>query len=137
DEYRRAARWRVTDPEKPVFLNTKSEELSYSSVYKSIKRAWKRSGNSSAEADVSTHWLRHTTAYSVLRSELGATWQDKLLILKGMLGHNSIKTTEIYCSIPVVVMHSINRPDGRPLYEEAAEIYRSTYLPPAQSCSPE
>lgn len=127
-EYKLARSWNLYDPEKPVFLNVKGEPLSKSSVYKTIKSAWIRQGGAPEKA--SPHRLRHGTAFSVLRSEFGRELLDNLLILKGMFGHEDIKTTEIYSQIPIVVMQFLaSRQDIRLRYEEADQIYQLTYLP--------
>lgn len=127
-EYKLARNWKMNDPEKPLFLNVKGEALSKSSIYKAIKSAWKRQGGVATEA--SPHRLRHGTGYSVLRSELGGELLDNLLILKGMLGHENIKTTEIYSSIPFVVLRRLAQGNEiRARYEEAEQIYELTYLP--------
>jgi integrase/recombinase XerD len=127
-DYKAAPGWKINDPEKPVFLSVHGTALSVGSVYKSIKSAWKRING--VQGKVSPHSLRHTTAYSMLQSEMGEDLHDKLLIIKGMFGHNSIRTTEIYCSIPLAVMESINsRREVRVRYQEAEQIYQFTYLP--------
>lgn len=126
-EYRLAKDWDVYDPDKPIFLNVNGEALSKHSIYDGVKTAWKRQGENPSE--IYPHRLRHGTAYSVLKSELGKELLDNLLILKGMLGHESIKTTEIYSSIPIVVLQSLTAcQEVKFRYEEADEIYRVTYL---------
>ena len=126
--YKLAKNWKLNDPNKPVFLNVFGEELSKSSVYKNIKAAWKRQGGDLSE--VSPHRLRHGTAYSVLQSELGKELLDNLLILKGMLGHENIKTTEIYSSIPIIAARGLcQKKNVKFRFEEADEIYQKTYLP--------
>jgi hypothetical protein len=75
--------------------------------------------------------LRHGTAFSVLRSEFGKRLSDRFLVLKSLLGHEHIKTTEIYASIPVAVLQSLSGDCQVSLrYEEANNIYEATYLPP-------
>jgi integrase/recombinase XerD len=126
--YKLAKDWSLDDPEKPVFLNVNGEKLTKDAIYDCIKTAWKRQGGESDE--MSPHRLRHGTAYSVLTSEYGKELLDNLIILKGMLGHSDIRTTEIYSSIPIVVTQSLCRKeDIKARYEEAGEIYQSTYLP--------
>lgn len=133
-QYQSAKGWAMNDLEKPVFLNIHGEKLTSNSFYCGIKFAWKRQGGD--PSDVSPHRLRHGTGYSVLRGEFGNDLQDRLLILKGMYGHNHIKTTEIYCSIPLVVLESLNNNlKNKPRFEEADEIYRLTYLPAYKNTS--
>jgi integrase/recombinase XerC len=127
-EYRLAKGWNMFDPNKPIFLNVHGEPLSKQSFYDGVKAAWSRQGENPDE--IYPHRLRHGTGYSVLKSEFGKELLDNLLILKGMLGHESIKTTEIYSSIPIVIVQSLsNRQEVKFRYEEADEIYRATYLP--------
>lgn len=126
--YKLARGWKMDDLNKPVFLNIHGETLSKTSIYKGIKSAWKRAGLD-AES-VYPHRLRHGTAYSVLRSELGKELLDNLLILRGMLGHENIKTTEIYGSIPIVALQTIcSQPVVHMRFKEADDIFQATYLP--------
>lgn len=126
-EYLLAKKWSIFDPDKPVFLNVHGEELTCDSIYKGLKDAWARQGRRADE--ISPHILRHGTAYSVLSGEVGKTLLDRLLLLKGMLGHENISTTEIYASIPVVVLQSLSGDkQARARYEDAHLIYESTYL---------
>lgn len=126
--YKSAKRWAMDDREKPVFLNVRGTELTEDSIYKCIKEAWIRQGGDPTQ--VSPHRLRHGTAYSVLRSELGKRFHDKLLVLKGLLGHASISTTEIYSAIPIAALESLYGDGQSKLrYAEADEIYQATYLP--------
>lgn len=123
-----AAGWSMFDPHKPVFLNTHGDALTVDSVQKAIKAAWVRQGRNKDE--MSPHRLRHGTAYSVLQSEFGKELLDNLLILKNMLGHESIRTTEIYTSIPINALRSLaGKQQVRLKYEEAQQIYDATYLP--------
>jgi integrase/recombinase XerD len=118
----------MDDPEKPIFLNVHGGAMSADSIRKAIGAAWLRQGGKRGE--VSPHRLRHGTGYSVLRSELGKDLKDNLLVLKSMLGHSDISTTEIYASIPIAALQSIMKHDQViKRYEEAQYIYDATYLP--------
>jgi integrase/recombinase XerD len=120
--------WSMSDPDKPVFLNTHGKELTVDSVQKAIKAAWVRQGRD--KNGISPHRLRHGTAYSVLQSEFGKELLDNLLILQSMFGHESIRTTEIYTSIPITALRSLaGKQQVRLKYEEAQQIYDATYLP--------
>jgi site-specific recombinase XerD len=126
--YKLNKRWRMYDEEKPVFLSVNGMRLTPDSVFKFIDEAWKRQGGS--PATVSPHRLRHGTAYSVLRSELGKTLLDKLLTVKSMFGHERITTTEMYADIPVAVLESLcGDRQAKIKHVEAEEIYQATYLP--------
>jgi integrase/recombinase XerD len=122
------SKWRIYDPYKPTFLTVHGEALTVDSVQQSINAAWIRQGRNHKE--ISPHRLRHGTAYSVLQSEFGKELLDNLLILKSMLGHERINTTEIYTSIPIAALRSIGgKQQIRFKYEEAQQIYDATYLP--------
>jgi integrase/recombinase XerD len=126
--YKLAKGWSMFDQEKPLFLNVNGERLTEAAVYKGIKAAWLRQGGNPTE--MSPHRLRHGTGFSVLRSEFGRDLLDNLLVLKGMLGHADVKTTEIYASIPIAALQSIrDHKQVHPRYAEADEIFRATYLP--------
>lgn len=127
-DYMLARGWSMFDPDKPIFLNVHGEPLSTDSVYSGIKAAWIRQGGIGKA--VTPHTLRHGTAFSVLRSEFGRQLSDRFLVLKSLLGHEHIETTEIYASIPITVLQSLSE-DGqvRLRHEEAQRIYEATYLP--------
>lgn len=116
------------DPTRPTFLNTRYKPLSIDSVQKAISDAWKRQGGNPKE--ISPHRLRHGTAVSILRSELGKELHDNFLILKSMLGHAHISSTEIYAAIPIAALRSLmGKQQIRLKYDEAQQIYDATYLP--------
>jgi len=120
--------WRMSDVEKPTFLNVHGAKLTRDSVYSGIKDAWAR--QTGDPTIMSPHRLRHGTAYSVLQSELGKRLHDKLLVIKNMLGHEHITTTEIYTSIPVAALEALcANQEAKIKYAEADEIYQATYLP--------
>jgi integrase/recombinase XerD len=126
--YKLAKNWGMYADEKPTFLNVHGEKLTRDSVYKGIRDAWER--QQMTATGVSPHRLRHGAAYSVLRSELGKKLLDKMLILKSMLGHASISTTEIYAAVPVAALESLCRGQQAKIkHAEADEIYKATYLP--------
>lgn len=129
--YKLAKRWNIFDRNKPLFLNVNGEPLTADGVRKCIKAAWLRQGG---EADgMSPHRLRHGTAASVLRSELGKQLMDNLIILKRMLGHENIRTTEMYGSIPIAALQSLlNQEHVRVRYLEAQAILDATYRPERQ-----
>jgi integrase/recombinase XerD len=113
---------------RPAFLNIHSQHLSITSIQKAINAAWKRQGGGPRE--MSAHRLRHGTAISILCSELGQELHDNFLILKNMLGHARIRSTEIYAAIPIAALRSLTRKQqARLKYEEAQQIFDATYLP--------
>lgn len=127
-EYFLAKGFALSDPKRPVFLNVLGQPLSISSVQKMIRAAWRRQGGNPHE--MSSHRLRHGTAFSILQSEFGADMHDNLLILKNMLGHVDIRSTETYTAIPMAALKSIQGLKRIQLkYAEAQQIYDATYLP--------
>lgn len=127
-EYRFADRWLSSDPSKPVFLSATGLPLNYANVYKQLKCAAKRSELNPGK--YSPHKLRHGAGYSILRSELGNDYTEKLVLLQESFGHQSISTTEIYTSIPAPLLSRLNtQSDVSDKYEEAKQIYKETFLP--------
>jgi integrase/recombinase XerC len=116
------------DPNRPSFLNVHGRPLSKDSVQKAIDDAWLRQGGNASE--MSSHRLRHGLALSILRSELGKDLHDNFLILKNMLGHARISSTEIYAAIPIAALRSLmGKQQVRLKYDEAEQILAATYLP--------
>ncbi len=115
--------------EKPALLNTFGEPWTEDAIEALISRGRDRARLPEASA----HRLRHGTGYSVLKSEHGKTMLDNLVILQKMLGHNDIRTTEIYTAIPAPVIAQIRSNYGQAefqtRFEEAQEIFDRTYLP--------
>lgn len=62
-EYKLAPDWDIRDPRKPAFLTVNQLRWSTRNASKQFKEAVLRSDASDA---ISTHWLRHGTAFSVL-----------------------------------------------------------------------
>lgn len=122
DVYVRAKEWSLCDPRKPIFLSVKGERLTEDGIRKAIYSAAKRQGLN--PRDVSPHRLRHGTGLSVLCSEHGKELIDNLIILKGMLGHADISTTQLYSHTPIAVIQKKNIVR----YQEASRILETTYL---------
>ena len=119
-----------SDKTKPAFLNIYGEKLTKSAIQKFIADAAKRSD---LVGSASSHKIRHSTSYSVLRSDHGKSTTDNLVILQNMLGHGNISTTEMYTHIPAPALQQINirngAPESRKRFEEAERILDETYLP--------
>jgi integrase/recombinase XerD len=127
-QYTLAKQWSIFDPDKPTFLNVHGEELTEDAIQKAITDAWIRQGGNRRE--VSPHRLRHGTAFIILQSEFGKQLLDNLLVLKSMLGHADIRTTEVYTAIPIAALQSLaGKRQIRLKYAEAQQIYDATYLP--------
>ncbi|MOA53739.1 site-specific tyrosine recombinase XerC [compost metagenome] len=82
---------------------------------------------------MSSHMLRHGTAYSVLRSEHGKTMLDNLMVAQKVLGHADLSTTEVYTRVPAaaLVRSSVGTASDPVIFrfEEAQRIFDETYIP--------
>ncbi|SFE01102.1 tyrosine-type recombinase/integrase [Paracidovorax konjaci] len=125
-EYKLAPDWDVADPNKPVFLTINQLVWSVRNASKQFKNAVRRAG---LHDDFCTHWLRHGTAFSVLRSDVGEEYTDRMLIVQKMLGHNELSTTEIYTQISPHMLDKLTK-KGRQInrLEEAEDIRFRTYI---------
>lgn len=130
-EYRFSPFWRQVDPYKPAFLQVNGSSISPRNVRGQMDLAALRTGLDPAL--FCPHKLRHGAAFSVLRSELGKDYFDKLFLVQQLFGHKSITTTEIYTVIPPAVLAKLNANSVIiDKYEEAKQILDATYLPPAK-----
>lgn len=125
-EYKLAPDWDVADPSKPVFLTINQLVWSVRNASKQFKNAVRRGG---LHDDFCTHWLRHGTAFSVLRSDVGEQYTDRMLIVQKMLGHDDLSTTEIYTQISPHMLDKLTK-KGRQInrLEEAEDIRAKTYI---------
>lgn len=129
-EYKLAPDWDIHDPNKPAFLTVNQLQWSSRNASKQFKQAIRRVGLTD---DMSTHWMRHGTAYSVLRSDIGKDYQDKMLMIKEMLGHAHLKTTEIYTQIPPALLQHLTKAGKEMNRLHEAELIRTkTFLGPLQ-----
>lgn len=129
-EYKLAPDWDINDPEKPAFLTVNQLRWSSRNASKQFKKAVRRARLVDA---MSTHWMRHGTAYSVLRSDIGKTYVDRMLIVQQMLGHARLKTTEIYTQISPDLLQKLTK-KGKEMdrLDEAERIREHTFLAPLQ-----
>lgn len=129
-EYKLAPDWGINDKSKPAFLTVNQLAWSIRNASKQFKKAVRRM---QLPEGVKTHWLRHGTAYSVLQSDMGKNYQDKMLLLQQMLGHSHLSTTEIYTNISPSVLQALTK-TGKNLNRlgEAEFIREKTYLAPLQ-----
>lgn len=127
-EYKLATDWDIHDPKKPAFLTSNQVRWEQRNASKQFKKAVERAGLTDR---MSTHWMRHGTAYSVLRSDMGKDYQDKMLIVQQMLGHRELTTTEIYTQIPPSLLQALTRA-GSAINRlgEAEFIREKTFLGP-------
>lgn len=127
-EYRLAPGWNIDDGNKPAFLTVNGLPWTMRNASKQFKSAIRRSA---AGESFCTHWMRHGTAFSVLRSDMGKDYQDKMLIVMRMLGHNDVRTSQIYTQVSPAMLSELT-PTGTALsrLSEAEEIRAQTYLAP-------
>lgn len=126
-EYRFSPFWSSMDPDKPVFLSVNGRPISARNVRAQMNLAAIR-----ANIDcllLSPHNLRHGAAFSILTSELGKDYFDRLFLVQQLFGHKSITTTEIYTVVPPAILAKLNSDQVvREKYEEAKRICAATYL---------
>lgn len=90
--------------EKPsayLFEGAKGQVYSPTSVTKIVKRAARKA---QIKEQVSPHMLRHSLATHLLENG------TDLRQIQSLLGHNSLKTTEIYTHVAVIGMNKIKNP---------------------------
>jgi site-specific recombinase XerD len=115
--------------EKPAFLSVNGYELSRRNVGKQIDYAAARAGLD--PTFYSPHIFRHGAAFSILISELGKDYFDRLFLVQQVFGHKQITTTEIYTVIPPAILAKLNRDNViKDKYQEAKRIMGATYLSP-------
>lgn len=129
-EYRLAEGWSINDPDKPWFLTVNGKPWGVRNASKQFKAAVRRQG---LDDNLCTHWMRHGTAFSVLRSDIGKTMEDRLLVAQQMLGHASLTTTQIYTQISPAMLVRLTE-QGREIDRlgEAEDIRKKTFLGPNQ-----
>jgi integrase/recombinase XerC len=127
-DYRLAIRQYKNPNEAPAFVNLHGKPLTTRSIASQLSSAADRANL--PPKDYSPHNFRHGAAISILRSELGGDYMDKLVLVQKQLGHNSIRSTETYTNIPPQLYAAINESGViRTRFEEAQTIYDSTFLP--------
>ena len=84
-----------------VFDSSKGGALHHRSVQQQFKRALKKSG---VKKDVTCHSLRHSFATHLLESG------TDLRYIQELLGHSSIKTTQIYTKVATGKLKQIESP---------------------------
>ncbi|MFM0384762.1 tyrosine-type recombinase/integrase [Paraburkholderia dipogonis] len=129
-EYKLAPDWDITDPKKPAFLTTNQRKWSPRNASKQFKEAVIRA---KVNSEIATHWLRHGSAFSVLRSDTGKSYEERMLVVQQMLGHASLKATEIYTHIPPAMLMRLTKA-GKEMnrLHEAEFIRANTFLGPLQ-----
>lgn len=114
----------------PAFLNVRGGLVNEDSLKNLIYKTGQRGGLNTKK--YSAHKFRHTFAMSVLMSEFDTEYLNKLVIVKEALGHNNIKTTEMYSLIPPAVIKNLQAKNKQHniiyRFEEAQFIFDNTYL---------
>lgn len=125
-DYKLAPDWDMNDQDKPVFLTANQLPWQYRNAKKQFDNAIGRAG---LDKQFKNHWLRHGTAFSVLRSNIGRSYEDRILAVQQMLGHAYLSTTEIYTQISPALLSELTK-KGHELdrAEEAQNIREATYL---------
>lgn len=122
---------RTYGKDMPCFLNVKGGLLTPNSIKNLMYKTALRGGLDTTK--YSAHKLRHSFAISVLMSEFDTEFLNKLVIVRDALGHNDIKTTEIYSHIPPAAIKNLQAKnkshDILYRFEESQFIYDQTYLP--------
>lgn len=127
-EYKLAEAWSINDPSKPVFLTANGLAWTGRNASKQFKAAVVRSGVGN---EFSTHWMRHGTAFSVLNSDIGKDYEDRMLTIQQMLGHSHLGTTEIYTQVSPSLLSKLTKEgNAQNRLHEAEDIRLATYLPP-------
>lgn len=117
----------------PMFLNVRGGPITSYSIGKKFNRASKHLiAKGLITSSISPHRLRHGCAYSILKSEYGRDFFEKLIVCKENLGHVSITTTEIYTALPAPVLANLRRltdsnGNVQARYKEADYIFRQTF----------
>ncbi len=117
--------------EMPCFLNVKGGRITDNAIKNLLYKTSQRGGLDPSK--FSAHKFRHSFAISVLMSEFDSEFINKLVIVRDALGHNDIKTTEIYAHIPPAAIKNLQTKNKEHnifyRFEEAQNIYDQTYLP--------
>ncbi|MGG1554094.1 tyrosine-type recombinase/integrase [Paenibacillus ferrarius] len=120
---------KLKDP--PCFLNMHGNPLTGNAIKTMLRDAALR--NNLEPKKYSPHKFRHSFAVSILKSEHGNDRLERLVLAKEALGHEDIKTTEMYITIPLPVlenMKSLDEAQGiKYRFEESQEIFERTYKP--------
>lgn len=127
-DYKLAPDWGSTDACKPAFLTINQKRWGLRNASQQFKAAVTRSA---LPHSFRPHWLRHGTAFSVLRSDAGKDYVDRMLIVQQLLGHARLDTTEIYTQIAPQILDKLTKAGKRiNRLAEAEQIRSETYLGP-------
>jgi integrase/recombinase XerD len=112
----------------PLFLNVHGKPITSKAISDLLYKASKRSG-----MQMHAHLYRHGYAMSILASELDTSLTNLLVIVRETLGHNDIRTSQIYANVAPVVVQKI-KDDHKKFnvnyrFEEAQRIFDKTFKP--------
>jgi integrase/recombinase XerD len=112
----------------PLFLNVHGNPITSKAISDLIYKTNKRSG-----MKMHAHRFRHGYAMSILASDLDNSLTNLLVIVRETLGHNDIKTSQVYLSVAPQVVEKIREDNKRHnvnyRFEEAQRIVDRTYKP--------
>lgn len=81
---------------------------------------------------ITPHRLRHGSAFSLMRSELGQDMLEKLVLVKKHLGHAYLSTTDVYGNVPINVLLRIRKlNEEKEVFtrtEESEYIFKKTFI---------
>jgi integrase/recombinase XerD len=128
------AQAKYTVEKMPVFINLLGQPINSAAIQKQFQIASQRLKRLKLSSKaISPHRLRHGTAYSILQSEHGREFIENLVVCQRMLGHNSIRTTEAYTSIPAPIIAQLQEQNSKEIpqerYREAEYIYEQSFKP--------
>ena len=89
----------------PVFFNSKgnpTKSKTVTDLY--LRKSIKLISENRIIKNIHPHSFRHGAGYSIMMSNHGKDMLEKLLLAKRQLGHNQIKSTEVYATIPIDVL---------------------------------
>lgn len=115
----------------PCFLNVHGNRLTKNAISNLLRKSSLRAGLDPKM--YSSHKYRHSFAVSVLNSEYDKELTNKLVMTREALGHNDIRTTQIYTSIHTGTLNKL-RKDNEKIkivfrFEEAQKILDCTFKP--------
>lgn len=93
--------YKIYNPKTYLFEGSENEKYSQRSVQQIMKSSLKKSG---VDSPASVHTLRHSFATHLLENGVD------IRIIKDLLGHSNIKTTEIYTHITDVTRFQVKSP---------------------------
>jgi integrase/recombinase XerD len=115
----------------PCFLNIHGGEITENAIKAMLRQAAQR-GNLLPKK-FSAHKYRHSFALSILASEYDPEFTNKMVMTKEALGHNHIKSTEIYTAIAPIAIKNLQKTNKSHeimfRFELSQKIHDETFKP--------